>query len=261
MNYLRIYRVQLYERLSLKKKDMPINILKNAINRMSKPVRDSRLIPWLKSDVISEGSIITFYYYYLEKKDKIREAVIKLLDYNLDYFFGSWRYEVPTDEGKIDPEWWKRISWASYFRDAIFWGSCIGAWDKIRKIAQYPTDECLNSEPWEHISFRVWYLIIAAVLRDEPLQSLVRHTDLIDKLKSRREKLLLDILRPILCGDAEKTNEQLAIYLKYYKKFEFKKPQITERVSVDGTFLVNFGRYKGLKIKYPEEYADHIVML
>ena len=253
--------MKLYEKYQIKKDQIAEKQVSYSLRAKLKGTKNNNLLRSNKFHTVSDSTLMCFYKYYLHKPKELKVFIERLFVYLDDYFFGTWRCEVQTDEGKIDPEWWKRISWASFFRETIFWGSCIGAWDKIKKIAQYPTEECLNSEPWEHIGFRVWYLVIAAVLRDEPLESLGRYTDLIDKLKSRREKLLLDILRPILYGDAEKANGQLSIYLKYYKKFEFKKPEITEKVSIDGTFLINFGRYRGLKIEYPEEYTDHIVTL
>jgi hypothetical protein len=148
--------------------------------------------------------------------------------------------------------------WIEHFREAIFWGSCLDEWEKMEEIAQYPGEDT-EGEIWEPKGYRAWYLLIAAILRGQSLSELRKYTDIIEAGRRKREKLLLKILRAILDGAVATANHELETYLKYYKKYEFPKPEITEKVCIDGTFLINFARHRGLELEYPAEYSDHIV--
>jgi len=69
-----------------------------------------------KQDLPAGASNVAICYYLqgnlAEAKRFAREAV----DAVLDYFFGDWRQQVPTELGTLDPAWWHaHISWADFF--------------------------------------------------------------------------------------------------------------------------------------------------
>lgn len=253
--------LRLYDRLAIQKKELYVKFFEKELSRNIKATKNLLDVPWVKGDIVCDSNLIAFYYYYLEKKKDAKNTVISLLDYAKDYFFGKWRYEAPTDQGKIDPERFRKyMNWIDYFRYIIFWGSCIDQWAQITEIAQYPCDYT-EGEIWEPKEYRSWYLLIAAILRGEPLEQLSKYTIVIENGKKKREKLLLKLLNAILDNDVDRADQELKSYLKYYKQYEFPKPEIREKLTIDGTFLINFARHKGIELEYPQEYSDHIVRL
>ena len=254
--------MKLYQRLGLKEKEMPVEMSIEGLHEELKACKDKKDLPSAKFFVVSNCHRIALDFYYLEKIDKSKTYAQLMLHHTCEYFFGKWREEVPVPEklGPPDSHTNKRhISWISQFREAIFWASYLGEWDKANQIAEYPTDECPTD--YEPKQFRAWGLIIAAVLRGESLENLTRHTEVIDRGRKKYQKLLLAILRPLLAGDSEGFNKELKVYLEYCDNNTFNKIEIDEKISIDGTFLINLARHRGLTVEYPAEYEDRIVKL
>lgn len=252
----------LYRRLGLKKGDMPARIwveeLEELPDVMRRRPQDTGLY---KSEFASTTGLLALYYFYLEEADAAWKYARLMVDYAIEYFFGKWRAEVPIDAGPASPERRKRYgSWASQFRKAVFWASCLGQWKKVRRLAQYPTRECPIGR-YEPKLVCIWLLLLAGVLRGELLESLCKYTDAIDRSRRKYYTLLLNVLRVVLDSDSENFNTLLREYLDYCNEKTFCRPEIDEKVSIDGTFLINFARHKGLKVEVPREYVDRIVVL
>ncbi|MCH9022266.1 MAG: hypothetical protein IID32_05845 [Planctomycetes bacterium] len=254
--------MKLYQRLGLKEKEMPLEMTIEGLHKELEACKDNKDLPSAKFFVVSDCHLIALDFYYLEKIDKSKIYAHLMLDYTCEYFFGKWREETPVHNGPANAFTNKKLvkNWGPEFREAIFWASCLGEWDKAGKISEYPTDECPigYDEPKQ---FRAWWLIVAAVLRGESLENLTRHTDVIDKGRKKYQKLLLAMLRPLLAGDSEGFNKELKIYLEYCDNNTFNKIEIDEKISIDGTFLINLARHRGLTVEYPAEYEDRIVKL
>lgn len=249
----------LYEKFGLDKRVLSTNYEIENLNESLSFTRTDKawLITVHKETTIFSSSFISFRFYLLDEKKKAMEYAQSLLGYAIEFFFGSWRSLVQRKNSK------KNIKfglWMDEFRETIFWGSCLEEWKKIAKIAEYPDDECLL-EPEEKKETRAWLLLLAAVLRGELFQAQQRYIDAIEQGRQKREKLLLTVLRTILEGDVEKLNQELKTYLQHYKKKEFPKDSIPEKLAIDGTFLINYARHRGLAVEYPPEFEDHIVKL
>ena len=247
--------MRLYERLYLPKENIRVDIWKDEFIRMTtQPVKNPRNLPHIKADMVSNSKMLAHDYYYLENKAEAKKAAKNLLDYTKEFFFGKWRIEVPGYKGNTE-------NWIEQFRQSICWGSCLGEWEKVKELAEYPRDEVIDAERWEPIEWRCWYLLIAGVLRGQPLGDFKKYVKTIGSGKKIREKLLLNLLIPILDSDIKNAEYALNEYLKYFKKYEFPRPGKNDLLCIDGTFLINFAAYKGLKLEYPSEYEDHIVKL
>lgn len=247
--------MRLYERLGLPKEKIRVDIWKDEFVRLiTQPVKDQRNLPYIKADMVSNAKFLTHDYYYLEEKEEAKESARNLLDYTKEFFFGKWRNEIPGYPSDTE-------NWIEQFRQSICWGSCIGEWEKIKEIAEYPKENVIEAERWEPIEFRCWYLLIAGVLRGQQLSSLEKYVKTIEEGGKRREKLLLKLLMAIIGKNIENAENALNGYLKYFKKYEFPRPGKNDLLCIDGTFLINFAAYKNLKIDYPSEYDDYIVKL
>src|SRR5208337_2858766 len=63
------------------------------------------------------------------------------LEPTIEYFFGEWRDHRETDLSTIDPNWWHdKESWMHVFSGALLWGTTLGEWDAVRRIAAYPDE-------------------------------------------------------------------------------------------------------------------------
>ncbi|MHC4759002.1 MAG: hypothetical protein ACYTE8_10125 [Planctomycetota bacterium] len=147
----------------------------------------------------------------------------------------------------------------SQYRESLFWASCLGDWDSVQKLSEYPTAECPVGR-YESKLFCKWWLLVAAVIRGEKLEGLA-YVEAVEKSRRKYFRLLLFMLRAILAADSESFNTHLKAYLDYCKKNTFNRPEIDEKISRDGTFMINWARHKGLEVTYPAEYEDRIVKL
>lgn len=220
-----------------------------------------RDIDLYKTDFVWTANVIALDSYYLEQKQEAIKYARLMFDYTLEYFFGRWRTEMPLDGGPPSEDRRKKYgTWSDEFRKSVFWASCLGEWAKVKKLAAYPDGNCPVGR-YEPKLFCYWVLVLAGVLRGEPLEKLKDYTNTIDKSRRKYYTLLLNMLRAILNQDEDAFNARLAEYLDYCDEHTFNTPNLDERVSVDGTFLINFAHHKGLRVEVPEKYVDRIVVL
>jgi hypothetical protein len=255
--------VLLYEKFDLNRRlftEDDLNWLKGALSGDLMQTADRSLIPYLKDSAVTHSSLICFHYYLTDRKHEIPKYAGPLLDYTTEYFFGDWRTWVPTDDGKLDAMWWKRLAWISQFRASVLWGTFIDEWTKIREISAYPTEECMldTLEPKET---RAWYMVLAIFLRETSLDNAGKYISLIEGGKQKRAKILLSVLRTIVSRDSEAFAREFAAYMKYYKAREYSIPQITEKLAIDGTILFNVARHMGMNVEWPDKYMDHHISL
>jgi len=287
----------LYKRLGLRARDLSTKWEAERLNRIPKIMQERpRDIPIYKVDYVYTTNFIALNKYYLDERREAIKYAHLMVDYTIEYFFGNWRSEEPIDEGPPDEERRKKYgTWTDEFREAIFWASCLGQWEKVKKLAQYPTDECPIGR-CESKLFCYWLLTLAAVLRGEPLENVEEYTNKVANSRRKYYTTMLSMLESILDKDSVKFNKLLKEHLDHCNKTLFcpqpvskreiqkvtlfidiaraegidvKVPQeyapipvsITDRVARDGTFLINFARHKGLEVEIPEQYVDRIVVL
>ena len=251
----------LYRRLGVGKSEMPIKIIMDGIKKSLEKLNKAKYPDDIISNLSARCDLLAFYFCYLEQFDEAKKYAQRMIDYTLEYFFGDWRNEIPIDGNPPDAELRKKYEpWTRQFRPAIFWASCLGDWEKVRELAEYPTKQCPVGR-YEPKLFCYWLLLLAGVLRGESLNSLQEYVDKVSKSRRRYYILLFNMLKAILDADSEHFNHELEKYLDYCNEHTFNRPEIDEKVSIDGTFLINYARHRGLKVEYPEKYKDRIVVL
>lgn len=177
-------------------------------------------------------------------------------------FFGSW--------GE-----WARDVWVTLYRQSVFWSVCVGDWASVRQLSEFPSGRTIDTIS-ERKSEAPWYQLLATYLRgdaterdfaidreltSEPSAKPKSFERLIEEGRSKRLKLLSAVLGAIRDRDAVAIQRCLEDYLAYYRKTEFPRPSLEEKVAVDGSILVHLAEHKGLKVEVPSAYADHIVRL
>jgi len=251
-----------HKKLGLRGRDLSTKWEEKQLNRIPKLMKEKpHDIDMYKLDYVYTTHFIALNKYYLdERREAIRYAQL-MIDYTVEYFFGNWRREVPIDDSPPDAHRRKRCEpWTDEFRESIFWASCLGEWGKVKQLAEYPTDECPVGR-YEPKLFCIWLLTLAAALRDKSLDNVKDYTEKIDKSRRRYYRLMLNMLQAICEGDSNRFNEQLKLYLNYCNEHTFCRPEIDEKISMDGTFLINFALHKNLNVQVPPEYTDRIVRL
>jgi hypothetical protein len=251
----------LFERLGLQRDFLPVQEAIYNLNIEIRLIEEKRDLPILKSSVVSHCHRIALDSYLLEDIALAREYARKMVELAKEEFFGSWRAEMVVAQGYANLKAVKQVeAWERDFGGAIFWASCLDAWEDMNCLAKYATNECSVGD-YEPAEVGNWLLLLAAVLRDEPLQAVASHVQQVEKDRRKYYKFLLKLLRAILTNDNSAFNVELAAFLKYYKNDCFPKGAIDEKVTMDGTFMINFARHRGLDVSYSEEYSDHIVRL
>src|SRR5688500_4655429 len=197
-------------------------------------------------------------YFLLGDVSNCRRFAGRVVAHSLDYFYGSWRSELRTDDGTFDAGWWKRVSWISPFREASCFASCLEDWTEFKRLAEYPTDLC-RPDPGCMREDKALYLALACFFRGEVGGDYERYYGTIDSGKKQKPKLLAEVLRAVQAINQSRFQRTLEEYFRYFRKSEFKKTSIDKLLSFDGTTLINVGRKQGLQFKIPPEVEDHII--
>jgi hypothetical protein len=220
------------------------------------------VIPSAYSGLVDCSGMAAYCCYVVNEIDAAKKYAIIVPSAAIDYFYGKWRSESLTDEKTIDPIWWKRRgTWVDEFRHAIAWASCLGEWDKIAKIAEYPTPECVEYLPIKVNPHLSCYLCLAAVIRGENLDPYKKYVDIIERGTKRKEKLMLEVLKAIESKDKDSFEKTFLDYMKFYKQKEFPKDDFDDKVSFDGTILFNIAKHNNLQVVFPAEYLDYYIDL
>jgi hypothetical protein len=226
--------------------------------RLDPPRLDS--IPDRKGDHISCAGNVATCFYLLDQKKKSAHYARETVNAILDYFFGKWQEKVPTDLGTFDPGWWREnlhYEWIPLFIEGICWGSALGDWAKVTKIAEYPTLKLLGF-PKED---RAYYLLVAFFIRGEQLQESRALAKQIAEGKKQKPKLTMRVLDAIEKRDQQKFQQSLTEYLNYFRKNEFKSKELDKLLCTDGTILLNLGLRNGLAFTPPPNVADQLIRL
>jgi hypothetical protein len=224
--------------------------------RLDPPRVDS--IPDRKGDRVNAACNVAICYHLLGNRTETAKYARETVDAVLDYFFGSWQSEIPTDSGTIDPEWWRihGINWMDEFRYGLCWASALRDWSALRAIAAFPIKETgpLREEKAFYTLLACW--LLGKKPGNEP--GLVKNV-----LNGKKEKprLMLDVFTAIQKKDSGQFERALEPYLHYFRKTEFKRKELDKLLSFDGTTLLNLGRREGLESAKAREFEDYLFLL
>jgi hypothetical protein len=253
----------LYERLGIKKDQLIIDDTLNLLKKEKKRLNDLDDVPGFMLSLIGTYHMLIQEYYYWEENDNAKKYINDLLIMTKDYFWGDWRSRYDISKRKpADPKTWKSVEpWTTEFRNAVLWASCINDWKSVYKFAEYPADNCpLNR--YEPRREGIWFLLLAAALRGEKREVLDQYADMIKNGKQNKyQKILLSMLYAVLEKDSASFNKELDAHLKYCEKYLFNSRDPRNKVTMDGSFLINYARYKGLTVEYAPEHEDRIIKL
>jgi hypothetical protein len=232
---------------------------------------------WHKSDLVGRNSWAAFTAYLEEDYSGCIFRAKETVSFALDLFLGTWRESVANvKQGGMWPaEHWRKQGWITDFRMALLWSACLEDWSSFDCICKYPNEQTIDDSS-ERKSEAPWYQLLAACGRGEGLERFAEaikssrmersgkegsFEQLIEQDRSKRLKLLTAALRAIESGDNAEVQKRIDEYLAYYRKNEFTRRDVEDKLTVDGTILVHLAEHKGLTVNVAPTFVDHIIRL
>jgi hypothetical protein len=192
-------------------------------------------------------------FYLLDDYVSARKFGLASLAPAIEYFFGDWRNHKKTDLGTSDPNWWHdKESWMHVFSGALLWGTTLGEWEMVRKIAVYPDERRRIDFDDATPALRQLYVDLARLLRDQPVEEIGARVGKLSGADFHATDVLAKSLDAIAADDEALTNQLLnEFFLRRHKRMRSKS--IMDSISPDGTTVVNFARHRGLEITLKPE--------
>ena len=249
---------------------MGVNLFKKYGSRLSRDYFDGvlkdveserpigRLMPAHKGSLVTTACFSALAAYCSDDKEAAKELAKKCVAYSSEFFFGSWRNEVLTDNGNLDPEWWrKNLRWVDQFRFAMCWAASLNMYSEAERLALYPReDSCARTELDEICAA---FFSLACILRGEPADAFA--VQLSKGLGSTNEKArhLADGLNALAHKDDLAFQTAMDKYIAFYRTSEFDSNTITKIVSLDATILLHAGLNAGLRYELSDATRDYVI--
>lgn len=244
----------LYKKFNISEETLDLDDAIGALElTLSEPVR--ALTSSYKSFAVSESYLIACWSYLLGEINIFTKYAPLVIKYTHEYLFGNWKETTPNDEKETGHEAWLRYCWFDKYREGVVWGSVMNQWEEIQEISKYPHVSSVRPRDYE----TAYYYVLACYIRGEKSSFYAKQHEQVETGKRKREKLLLAVLDTIICGDEKTFAKEFNKYLTYFKKYEYPK-DTTEVLALDGTFLVNLAKHKGMQVQFPEKYIDHYIL-
>lgn len=214
---------------------------------------------WKKFSTVCDHSTVAILFFALGDEPTSKMHGTEVITACEEFFFGAWRSEFLTPEKRVDPPWWKRrFIWMQVFEAALLWGSVLGRWDCLRKVGTFPEPDNCISDGYKSQD-RDLYVALGALLRDAPPAELNALLEKAATGSRKPAKLSVAIIKAWLLRDSALYQRVLIDFLKNYKINDFPTQEITNKISILGTFFVHWARKEKLTIVVPSEFDDHIV--
>ena len=216
------------------------------------------LIPTTKWEVPLHKSRLALACYLFEDLENSARYANEAVKDCHEFLYGSWRSEVKPESDLPDENHWRRqLMWMEIMLTSMFWSSCLGQWDTLIRIANYPGDDC-PLDPGYTQEERSLYLAIASHLRNDNVTKEI-YLNKASSGKKKKVKLIVPVLRAI--GEKNEANFQsrLSDYFSYCKKSEFYKKDITMVISREATFLINLARHYDFKVSLDSKWVDRVI--
>lgn len=255
-----------YERLrvnpNLMREDVNLQLLETS-NRDDYPKENTWVV--LSGRIQDRAEVAVMYYLQEDLHASARHAH-GVCTASLEYLFGSWRREVVPStkwEGTALSFWRTQMPWLYEFRLGLVWSSCLGDWKTVKKLSDYPDDDCVNVGSDFAASDRSWYILLAKRIRGEQASGLLSYEEVISAGTKKKPKLLLDAGRALWKDDASGFNTAIDSYLKYFKISEFADSEggLAATIALDATLLVHLAERRRLNVSLKAEYEDYIVRI
>jgi hypothetical protein len=141
---------------------------------------------------LSMSDLIATQYYLSDDPRSARDWAGRVLSFADDYFLGSWRDRRPSGNYRDQPPdrtyQDRNLPWQDEFQACLLWGSCLGAWEHLGRIARaLPDDVMLDVEQTEQN--RAWLLAVAGLVRGETWDQQKEWAEMVRSGRRRQERM------------------------------------------------------------------------
>lgn len=254
--------MKLYQRLGLGLENVGLEHGLKVLATAKEPPTSDYVAMRQKSELVFAHTLVATEYYLLEDRKSAAKYAAEVVPAVVEHFFGDWRRTSKADGGPHDPMFWKRSeAWMDHFASALGWGSALGDWEGLRKVAEYPDDDCPDDDCPDdgEPSRKALYRAFGSYLLGRPGPQTLKHLEAASRKKS--SALAAEALRRVEAKDTKGFERAIADFLKHHRKTKFPLDQLTDAQSRDATFLVHLAEREGLKFDVPEPYQDLLIRL
>jgi len=199
-------------------------------------------------------------FYYLDDHNKARRYAKDCVAASLDYLFGDWRRQVPTDHGTLDAKRWNSItSWVSMLGDSVLWSSALGDSHALAKLAKYPGPG-MKQDDSDGVEERVVLTAIAAAIQDQHGKQSEAAFQQLAASKGKKSPLIAELEFALRAKDAARMSAAMNNFLAWYRKRALKSKLVT-RSSIEGTYYDYAARGQKLALDLKPEHVFHLIRL
>ncbi len=232
-----------------------------AYERKLNAVEPDWLVPGSKAALVDDATFIALFYWCEGRSGDAKTYAAECVKHGVEYFFGKWREEIPTDLKTRDAVWWRiHATWVTPFREALCWATALGDWKAVQLLAEYPAKETRPGVDATREDAAACFAL-ASLLRGSAPSDYEACFGVIQRGKKEKPKLVAGVVRALQARNADQFQKCLEAYLHYFRKSEFKKTSLDKLLCLDGTTLLNLGLHVGLAFSIPPEVEDHIIRL
>jgi hypothetical protein len=117
-----------------------------AYERKLNAVEPDWLIPGSKAALVDDATFIALCYWCEGRSRDAKTYAAECVKHGVEYFFGKWREEIPTDLKTRDAGWWRiHSTWVTPFREALCWATALGDWKSVQRLAGRAPGQPLRS--------------------------------------------------------------------------------------------------------------------
>jgi hypothetical protein len=221
-----------------------------ASSRMFIELKDP-YIQYFYSGRASEFDLIAIVRFYLGFPDLAiangRQAILAAHE----HLYGDWQKTIPSGDRHNEPpsvEYWRKYqTWDTAVHAGFLWSLALHEWNAVMPFADYIKDDiclCVSQSKQE----RAWYIILAGAWKDRNWDELLPWRTLIESSRDRKHRSLLTCLESMMAGESAQAGEAFEDYIFRFSKTDFRSGDMSQKMSRDGSILVNLAKYKGWKL-------------
>lgn len=211
-----------------------------------------------KLGFVERGWNVAYYAYVLEETNVAIEWAHRTGELAEDYFFGSWRDEVPSGNGRDRPpdrHWYDHHGpWVQPLQYGLLATLALGDAARTKQIAGFPFEDALGDHGVDAACDEFW-LILTRVLRNVAVEPFAFPPE--SNKCNKTDQLLLQFLEGIARLDADLAQRAVNAYFKILTKTHGQGILLW----LDSSILLHLAQERGLHLQVSDNVKDRIFRL
>lgn len=243
------------------------------ITSVSKPGIDLAIDKRLAIDARHQ---VVLAYYLLERRSKVLEHAMALVAEVQDFFLGDWVESYVVNRWVEDPthseggykrafvtgrEWCRReFRWMESYRDGLLWALWLNDDAAALRLAGYPGDDVREQEFDYGPADKAWRVLAAYLLLENPSQDWTACTQVIERTRAKKPRLLLAALRAIAAGDAATFRKAVSETIRHHVRTDADEAGLDNKLALDASLMIQIARRAGMSVELKPAERDRVVM-